>query len=969
MASNKNFIVTAGLETVGPVTGANTLAVTGNATFSNTIAVTGNATFSNSVAVTGLVTASGNLNAPTINASAAINVGANVNLDTTQVDVGNSSVNSVITSTNIRVGNSIVYSNVTGAAITTNGTITVQGAATLSSTLAVTGNATFSNNVIISGNLTVSGTTTYVNTATLNIADNIVTLNSDLGAVSPTENAGIEVNRGSSANSSLFWNETNDQWELAANTTNSYKIHSKLADIALGTDTSGNYVASVANGTGVLLSGTAGEGWTPTLSIGQDVGQTATVQFGRVYAGTATANVSANASLFQVANSIATANITPIGLTVGSSVINSVSIAYSTNFVANSLGAYHTGTMNAASFTTTGLRINTTAIVPTSNTSGQLLGNTISRFVISANTIDATGLVFAQAGLTVTGTANASLGFLSGTVNSSSIGLVANTSSVYIGNSSNFVNVSSTNIAGGANAQLNVVNAATVNATSKVVVGVTNATSIGVTANTSSVVVGNSSVTTVINTTSVTTTNLSGNGTSVTSVNAAAVGGNTATTLRAYSDSAASGTAATAYTNAIATAASDATTKAGTAYTNAIATAASDATTKAGTAYTNAIAIAASDASTKAGTAYSNAISVAAADATTKAGTAYSNAISVAAADATTKAGTAYTNALSSAASLYQTTAGLSANVAKLTSNNTSYLNGQLASFYTDIPSRLGYTPIQQGGGTSQGTNKLYIGWSSSGATALRLQVDSTDFGTSWPISVTGSANDSTNLGGSSLATVQGQITGNAATAYTNAIAIAANATNLTSGTVPIARIGTGTKDSSTILYGNNTFAAAPTSAITITNSNTITGGGTGASFTLETTGRSLRHITAGYASGNVSVSATAPSSPAQGDIWFDPSGATGYEQSLSSPGYTKLPNGLYLQWGYSGSIAQDSSGSGSFYTSFPTVCLAVIIVRDSGFTTTGGGNEGAYPISTSAYQIWNGQDATSTFYYLAIGY
>jgi hypothetical protein len=50
-------------------------------------------------------------------------------------------------------------------------------------------------------------------------------------------------------------------------------------------------------------------------------------------------------------------------------------------------------------------------------------------------------------------------------------------------------------------------------------------------------------------------------------------------------------------------------------------------------------------------------------------------------------------------------------------------------------------------------------------------------------------ANNSTNFGGLSLATVQGQITGNAATAYTNAIAIAANATNLTSGTVDNARL------------------------------------------------------------------------------------------------------------------------------------------------------------------------------------
>jgi hypothetical protein len=724
-----------------------------------------------------------------------------------------------------------------------------------------------------------------------------------LGAVAPTENAGIEVNRGTAANSSLFWNETNDQWELAANTTNSYKIHSKLADIVLGTDTSGNYVASVANGTGVLLSGTAGEGWTPTLSIGQDVGQTATVQFGRVYAGTATANVSANAILFQVANSIATANITPIGLTVGSSVINSVSIAYSTNFVANSLGVYHTGVVNAASHTTTGVTINTTAIVPTSNISGQLLGNSISRFVLSANSIDATGIVFAQAGLTVTGTANASLGFLSGTVNTSSIGLVANTTNIYIGNSSNFVNVSSTNIAGGANAQLNVVNAATVNATSQVVVGVTNATSIGVTANTSSVVVGNSSVTTVINTTSVTTTNLSGNGTSVTSVNAAAVGGNTATTLRAYSDSAASGTAATAYTNAIATAASDASTKAGTAYTNAIAIAASDATTKASTAYTNAIAIAANGSNitsgtvafarhptvdavnstsitlipvannvktaydaaitantnaqtalTAAGAAYTNATSVAASDASTKAGTAYSNAISVAAADATTKAGTAYSNAIAIAAADATTKAG------------TAYSNA-----------------------------------------------------TSYAASIAGTAySNATSVAASDATTKAG-------TAYTNAIAIAANATNLTSGTVPIARIGTGTKDSSTILYGNNTFAAAPSSSVTITNGTGITGGTSGQSFTLGVTGPVLRHITAGYVSGNVSVSATAPGSPTQGDIWIDTAGTSGYSQSLSTNGWTQLPNGLIIQWGqYRNSVSSPTAVTITFPVSFSAAAYSI---------------------------------------------
>jgi len=47
--------------------------------------------------------------------------------------------------------------------------------------------------------------------------------------------------------------------------------------------------------------------------------------------------------------------------------------------------------INAASFTTSGLVANTTAIVPTSNTI--LLGNTIGRFIISANTINTSGNV------------------------------------------------------------------------------------------------------------------------------------------------------------------------------------------------------------------------------------------------------------------------------------------------------------------------------------------------------------------------------------------------------------------------------------------------------------------------------------------------------------------------------------------------------------------------------------------------
>ena len=68
-------------------------------------------------------------------------------------------------------------------------------------------------NVTIGGNLTVSGTTTTVNSNTVNIGDSIITLNSDeTGA--PSQNGGIEIERGTSTNVQLRFNETSDAWEF-----------------------------------------------------------------------------------------------------------------------------------------------------------------------------------------------------------------------------------------------------------------------------------------------------------------------------------------------------------------------------------------------------------------------------------------------------------------------------------------------------------------------------------------------------------------------------------------------------------------------------------------------------------------------------------------------------------------------------------------------------------------------------------
>ena len=77
---------------------------------------------------------------------------------------------------------------------------------------------TFDGNLVITGNLTVSGNTTQVNTETLTVEDNIITLNSTTTGT-PSENAGIEVERGSDTNVVLQWNEANDYWEILSGVT------------------------------------------------------------------------------------------------------------------------------------------------------------------------------------------------------------------------------------------------------------------------------------------------------------------------------------------------------------------------------------------------------------------------------------------------------------------------------------------------------------------------------------------------------------------------------------------------------------------------------------------------------------------------------------------------------------------------------------------------------------------------------
>ena len=130
----------------------------------------------------------------------------------------------------------------------------VLAAGNTSSTAATVGNLTCSN-------LTVNGTTTTVNSNTVNIGDNILVLNSDEHGT-PSQNAGIEIERGSSTNVSIRWNESTDKWDFTNDGTNYKNIDENTTYDLAASASSGNATITLSGSDStsdvVTLSGGGG---------------------------------------------------------------------------------------------------------------------------------------------------------------------------------------------------------------------------------------------------------------------------------------------------------------------------------------------------------------------------------------------------------------------------------------------------------------------------------------------------------------------------------------------------------------------------------------------------------------------------------------------------------------------------------------------------------------------------------------
>lgn len=121
-------------------------------------------------------------------------------------------------------------------------------------------------NLTVSGDLTVNGTTTTLNTETLAVEDNIITLNSNVSGA-PSANAGIEIERGSASNVLIRWNETTDTWQITEDGTT-------YSDIATALDIAGVAITALDEiGDVSISSATAGQflKWNGTAWVNDNV--------------------------------------------------------------------------------------------------------------------------------------------------------------------------------------------------------------------------------------------------------------------------------------------------------------------------------------------------------------------------------------------------------------------------------------------------------------------------------------------------------------------------------------------------------------------------------------------------------------------------------------------------------------------------------------------------------------------------
>lgn len=124
-------------------------------------------------------------------------------------------------------------------------------------TLASDGVATFSSGVVIEGDLTVNGDVVTLNTTTLTIEDNLILLNKNV-TDAPSLDAGLEVERGTSANVKLIYDEGTDQWKFTNDGSAYYAIPTGVPATSFTFSGDSGTSQTLSNGDTITVAGGSG---------------------------------------------------------------------------------------------------------------------------------------------------------------------------------------------------------------------------------------------------------------------------------------------------------------------------------------------------------------------------------------------------------------------------------------------------------------------------------------------------------------------------------------------------------------------------------------------------------------------------------------------------------------------------------------------------------------------------------------
>jgi hypothetical protein len=165
--------------------------------------------------------------AVSLNKDPVITLSGDVTGSATMTNLGDVTISTTIEPNSVALGTDTTGSYVSTIA-GTSGEITVSGSGSESAaiTIGLPDDVTVTGNLSIGGNLDVAGSINSINTTEVNIVDNKVVLNTNVTGA-PSADAGVKVNRGTSADVELLWNEAADQWTLTNDGTNYHEITRK----------------------------------------------------------------------------------------------------------------------------------------------------------------------------------------------------------------------------------------------------------------------------------------------------------------------------------------------------------------------------------------------------------------------------------------------------------------------------------------------------------------------------------------------------------------------------------------------------------------------------------------------------------------------------------------------------------------------------------------------------------------------